>query len=104
MTPAVRRLLRERGFSPADATGTRLGARITREDVTAVVETRRTSKAVPGPAPAAVSVASARRRPGRCSSARPSLGPRRPGSAIVSPPGADEVLVPMCQMRRGVAP
>ncbi len=44
MTPAVRRLLREHGLSPAQVPGTGGGGRITREDVLAVVEAARTGR------------------------------------------------------------
>ncbi len=52
MTPAVRRLLREHGLAPEQIRGTGGGGRITREDVSAVVEAIRTG-AAPGPRPRA---------------------------------------------------
>ena len=96
MTPAVRRLLREHDLSPAQITGTGGGGRITREDVLAVVESIRTGAPAPAPAgaptsrePVAIPVAPAAKAPA--------------GTPIVFPEGADEVLLPMTQMRKGIA-
>jgi len=95
MTPAVRRLLREHDLSPARIAGTGGGGRITREDVLAVVEAMRTGTPAPSAAPAsarepvAIPVAPAAKAPA--------------GSPLVFPEGADEVLVPMTQMRKGIA-
>ena len=96
MTPAVRRLLRENDLSAAQVKGTGGGGRITRDDVLAVVEAMRTGKSATGatsPAPSrepvAIPVAPAAKAPA--------------GGAIVFPDGADEVLLPMTQMRRGIA-
>jgi 2-oxoisovalerate dehydrogenase E2 component (dihydrolipoyl transacylase) len=99
MTPAVRRLLREHGLEPAHIVGTGGGGRITRDDVLAFVEAQRTgtglartgtpspslSTTTPGAAPTPARVAA------------PSVTP------VVFPPGADEVLVPLTQMRKGIA-
>jgi 2-oxoisovalerate dehydrogenase E2 component (dihydrolipoyl transacylase) len=92
MTPAVRRLLREHGLSPEQIQGTGGGGRITRDDVLAVVEQIRTGSApaVPVMAPtSAPSAAPAAKAPA--------------GGAIAFPDGADEVLLPMTQMRKGIA-
>jgi 2-oxoisovalerate dehydrogenase E2 component (dihydrolipoyl transacylase) len=100
MTPAVRRLLREHDLSPAQIPGTGGGGRITREDVLKVVEAMRTGAlgpvvaeipaATPGPkTPVAIPVTPAATLPAP--------------AAIAFPDGADEVLVPMTQMRRGIA-
>ncbi len=102
MTPAVRRLLREHGLEAAQVPGTGGGGRVTREDVLALVEAMRTGSAVPpamssaapvavGPAPAASSQAPAGRPSGSTA------------KGIAFPPGADEVLLPMTQMRKGIA-
>ena len=131
MTPAVRRLLREHGLTAAQIVGTGGGGRITREDVTNYVETQRTGQPVGGqsvggatesqgavaataapappaagpgsaPAPAAPSVAA----PRTSAPAPATSGARRaaPGGTIVEfPAGADEVLVPITQMRKGIA-
>lgn len=101
MTPAVRRLLREHGLSPDQIVGTGGGGRITRDDVLAVVETIRTGGAAPVPvmAEAAASTAAPTTAP-------PTRGPApapEPGSTIEFPAGADEVLLPMTQMRKGIA-
>jgi 2-oxoisovalerate dehydrogenase E2 component (dihydrolipoyl transacylase) len=98
MTPAVRRLLREHDLSPAQIQGTGGGGRITREDVLRVVEAVRTGAVAPatGPvtppaskAPVAIPVAPA--------------ATLLAGAPIAFPDGADEVLVPMTQMRKGIA-
>ena len=130
MTPAVRRLLREHGLTPAQIVGTGGGGRITREDVTNYVETQRTGQPVGGqavgaaPAPAgAPAVAAAASTNGAAAPSAPpaSAGapaPARPTGApataspaaaakaapsIEFPAGADEVLVPLTQMRKGIA-
>jgi pyruvate/2-oxoglutarate dehydrogenase complex dihydrolipoamide acyltransferase (E2) component len=103
MTPAVRRLLREHGLTAAQIVGTGGGGRITRDDVLAVVEAMRTGGAVPAPAaapsvPAAASQTTAAPAP----PSRPTGAPA-PVSTIAFPEGADEVLLPMTQMRKGIA-
>ena len=101
MTPAVRRLLREHGLQIAMVVGTGGGGRITREDVTDYVESQRTGKpvgrqdAAGGPT---TSTATASITP-----AAPSSAQSTAGTGIVFPAGADEVLVPMTQMRKGIA-
>ncbi len=117
MTPAVRRLLREHDLSPAQIHGTGGGGRITREDVLQVVESIRTGtpapavpaaaaqtgatngSAQPAAAPAATPPAAPAAAPAAATPAP--VGPA--GSSIVFPPGADEVLLPMTQMRKGIA-
>jgi 2-oxoisovalerate dehydrogenase E2 component (dihydrolipoyl transacylase) len=122
MTPAVRRLLREHGLSPAQIVGTGGGARITREDVTNFVESQRTGQPVGGQsaaatdAPAQSPAAAAAPATGAAPTAAPV--PATPTSApapagarsgmpaaatIAFPAGADEVLVPTTQMRKGIA-
>jgi 2-oxoisovalerate dehydrogenase E2 component (dihydrolipoyl transacylase) len=104
MTPAVRRLLREHDLSAAQIHGTGGGGRITREDVLKVVETIRMGGAAPAPAAAPAG-------PGGNGSSGPASAPvpRAPapvapaGAPIEFPDGADEVLLPMTQMRKGIA-
>ncbi|MBI2762697.1 MAG: 2-oxo acid dehydrogenase subunit E2 [Chloroflexi bacterium] len=115
MTPAVRRLLREHGLQSAMVVGTGGGGRITRQDVTDYVESQRTGQpvgkqdatrgtSIPTVAPSPAQV-------GRSSSpvvaaAADASTPARttsPGPGIVFPAGADEVLIPMTQMRKGIA-
>jgi pyruvate/2-oxoglutarate dehydrogenase complex dihydrolipoamide acyltransferase (E2) component len=124
MTPAVRRLLREHGLTAAMIVGTGGGSRITREDVTDFVESQRTGQPVgkqnaggpaTAPAPAGVATPQAAVGPGKAEApAPPASGPasaaaRAPapgtkaGPSIAFPEGADEVLVPMTQMRKGIA-
>jgi pyruvate/2-oxoglutarate dehydrogenase complex dihydrolipoamide acyltransferase (E2) component len=91
MTPAVRRLLREHGLEATQLVGTGGGGRITREDVLARVEAIRTGD----PAAAPTSAAPAARSAAATSS--------RTGEQIAFPAGSDEVLVPMSQMRKGIA-
>jgi 2-oxoisovalerate dehydrogenase E2 component (dihydrolipoyl transacylase) len=94
MTPAVRRLLREHGLSPEQIVGTGGGGRITRDDVRAVVEVIRTGGSAPVPVMAAASAPAA---PAVRAPATPSA------PTIPFPDGADEVLLPMTQMRKGIA-
>jgi 2-oxoisovalerate dehydrogenase E2 component (dihydrolipoyl transacylase) len=101
MTPAVRRLLREHGLSAAQIVGTGGGGRITREDVTNYVESQRTGQPVGGQS---AQVAPARSVAPAPSAAVPAHGRAAPvGPTIEFPAGADEVLVPMTQMRKGIA-
>jgi 2-oxoisovalerate dehydrogenase E2 component (dihydrolipoyl transacylase) len=114
MTPAVRRLLREHGLEPALIVGTGGGGRITREDVLDYVEAQRTGEAVNAQRPAAAAAPGIAAAPGVSAvpagpASAPSLTASRPSPAIVKgpaisfPEGADEVLVPMTQMRKGIA-
>jgi 2-oxoisovalerate dehydrogenase E2 component (dihydrolipoyl transacylase) len=93
MTPAVRRLLREHGLAPEQIRGTGGGGRITREDVIATVEAIRTGSVPAVPAPASPAAASA----------PPPWASASPGAPIVFPPGIDEMLVPLTQMRKAIA-
>jgi len=92
MTPAVRKLLRDNGLSAVQIVGTGHDGRITRDDVMTYVDTHRngggaasreTAAQAPAPsAPSAQSVAA---------------------SPVVWAPGQDEELIPLNQMRRGIA-
>jgi 2-oxoisovalerate dehydrogenase E2 component (dihydrolipoyl transacylase) len=105
MTPAVRRLLREHGLTAAQVVGTGGGGRITRDDVLAVVESIRTG----GAAPVAVMAAPTGPSAGSATAAAPLPSVSRAaaapaaGTPVVFPDGADEVLLPMTQMRKGIA-
>jgi len=111
MTPAVRRLLREHGLSAAQVPGTGGGGRITRDDVLAVVEAIRTGgtgtapSAAAAPAPSAGAAPAAPAAPAAIGAPGPVAGsaPAAAGPVVVFPPGADEVLVPMTKMRKGIA-
>ncbi|HXI80672.1 MAG TPA: dihydrolipoamide acetyltransferase family protein [Verrucomicrobiae bacterium] len=133
MTPAVRRLLREHGLTAAQIVGTGGGGRITREDVTNYVESQRTGQPVGGqavagsgaasPAPAAAAASSngsaaAPSAPAPSAAApiaptpsaptpvAPSVAPAAAATSapgVSFPAGTDEVLVPMTQMRKGIA-
>ncbi len=115
MTPAVRRLLREHALSPEQIVGTGGGGRITRDDVLAVVESIRTGGTAPVPvmgqgtegqatqAPAAPPSQPAE-APAATPAAKPAARAGLPTAATIDfPDGADEVLVPMTQMRKGIA-
>jgi len=117
MTPAVRRLLREHGLTAAMIAGTGGGGRITREDVTDYVESQRTGQPV-GPQNAAAAPAGAAAptatQPAPAGASAPATAPAAPAAKgpapatqaspeIAFPEGADEVLVPMTQMRKGIA-
>jgi len=118
MTPAVRRLLREHGLTATQIVGTGGGGRITREDVTNFVESQRTGQPVggqsaaagagpatatpaPAVAPAPASANGAAAPPAAPAPAARSGAPT--GATITFPAGADEVLVPPTQMRKGIA-
>jgi len=122
MTPAVRRLLREHGLTAAQIVGTGGGGRITRDDVTNYVESQRTGQPVGGQSVAAASAPSQpAEAPAAAPAATPSAAPATPaaapaatspaparvaasgGTSITFPDGADEFLVPMTQMRKGIA-
>jgi 2-oxoisovalerate dehydrogenase E2 component (dihydrolipoyl transacylase) len=105
MTPAVRRLLREHGLSAAQVPGTGGGGRITRDDVLAVVEAIRTGGTGTAPSAAAAPAPSAGAAPAAIGAPGPVAGsaPAAAGPVVVFPPGADEVLVPMTKMRKGIA-
>jgi len=121
MTPAVRRLLREHGLNAAMLAGTGGGGRITRDDVTDYVESQRTGKAVgrqdaasaPSTAAPAASAGPATTAPAPATPAAPAAsagaGAAAParggvtGQRVEFPDGADEVLVPTTQMRKGIA-
>jgi 2-oxoisovalerate dehydrogenase E2 component (dihydrolipoyl transacylase) len=107
MTPAVRRLLREHGLTAAQIVGTGGGGRITREDVIDHVESVRTGQPVGAQggaqAPAESAAAPTPPQPGGtpAPAAARASGPASP--TIAFPAGADEMLVPMTQMRKGIA-
>jgi 2-oxoisovalerate dehydrogenase E2 component (dihydrolipoyl transacylase) len=109
MTPAVRRLLREHALNPEQIVGTGGGGRITRDDVLAVVESIRTGGAPPVPISSQAAPATAPEAERAAPSATPATptGAPRPGlptaATIEFPEGTDEVLVPMTQMRKGIA-
>ncbi len=98
MTPAVRRLLREHGLTAAQIVGTGGGGRITREDVIDHVESVRTGQPV-----GAQGAPSAAPPPTTPVTGSPRAATPSPSSSIEFPPGADEVLVPMTQMRKGIS-
>jgi 2-oxoisovalerate dehydrogenase E2 component (dihydrolipoyl transacylase) len=113
MTPAVRRLLREHALRPDQIVGTGSGGRITRDDVLAVAESIRTGGTPPVPvmaqgngatqgATAAPPAAAGQSAPAPAAPAAPPA--RMPaGAPIEFPEGVDEVLLPMTQMRKGIA-
>ena len=96
MTPAVRRLLREHGLSPDQIVGTGGGGRITRDDVQAMVEAIGAGAAAPVAVMASPASLTAAAAPPRA--APPAAVP-----SVQFPDGADEVLLPMTLMRKGIA-
>ena len=114
MTPAVRRLMREHGLTAAMIVGTGGGSRITRDDVSNYVETQRTNTPVGGqvvggaaaapsaPAAPAATPAASTAPAAAPRAATPAAGPASSNS-ITFPDGADEVLLRMTQMRKGIA-
>ena len=96
MTPAVRRILREHDLSAAQIIGTGAGGRLTRDDVLKVVEGIRT-----GEAPVAAPTASPLAPPVRAGSTAATAASAP--ATIEFPAGADEVLIPMTRMRKGIA-
>jgi pyruvate/2-oxoglutarate dehydrogenase complex dihydrolipoamide acyltransferase (E2) component len=102
MTPAVRRLLREHGLEASQLVGTGGGGRITREDVLARVEAIRTGEA-PAPSSHDGAPAAAPSVPAPSAAAAPAAPSSGAGGQIAFPAGSDEVLVPMSQMRKGIA-
>jgi pyruvate/2-oxoglutarate dehydrogenase complex dihydrolipoamide acyltransferase (E2) component len=116
MTPAVRRLLREHGLTAAMIVGTGGGGRITREDVSDFVESQRTGQPVGKQnaaasageaAPAGAAATPVAPTPAAAAPTAPASRGAAPatkaGPSIAFPEGADEVLVPMTQMRKGIA-
>ena len=115
MTPAVRRLLREHALQPNQIIGTGGGGRITRDDVLAVVESIRTggTPAVPvmaggnGSGSTTQAPAGQPAQPGQAPAGQSAtvVPPARmpAGAPVEFPEGADEVLLPMTQMRKGIA-
>jgi pyruvate/2-oxoglutarate dehydrogenase complex dihydrolipoamide acyltransferase (E2) component len=117
MTPAVRMLMREHGLRPEQLLGTGHGGRITREDVMRFVAMAASSGGATAYGAAAGAGAAAAAQPAVAPYAPPAPGSapaQAPGSAPSAPstpkapavvwePGVDEVLVPLNQMRRGIA-
>ncbi|HLW44570.1 MAG TPA: dihydrolipoamide acetyltransferase family protein [Acidimicrobiales bacterium] len=122
LSPVVRRLLEENAISPAEVTGTGLGGRITREDVLALLDTRRGPGA---PAPAAAQpppAAAAQPAPAAAEAPAPQApppaaapAPAAQAAAVVSAPPqmqpaatavfrpATDRVIPFSNMRRRTA-
>ena len=114
MTPAVRKLLRDNGVSAVQIVGTGHEGRITRDDVMTFVERHRGAGSATGQetaTPAAQAASSL--PPGSAPSAgllQSTLAPATSASSTPSAPspiawpeGKDEELMPLNQMRRGIA-
>jgi pyruvate/2-oxoglutarate dehydrogenase complex dihydrolipoamide acyltransferase (E2) component len=89
-SPIARRLARDAGIDLADLTGTGPGGRIRKADVEGL-----TARRVEGSVPMSATVAAP------APTTRPAATSAGPG--LTFPEGADEVLVPMTQMRKGIA-
>jgi len=109
LSPVVRRLLSDNAIDPAEVNGTGIGGRITREDVLAVIDARRSAppaaaaspppapQAAPTPAPQPQTVAAA-----PTSVAAPAATPAaQPSSAVMRPSG--DRVVPFSNIRRRTA-
>jgi 2-oxoisovalerate dehydrogenase E2 component (dihydrolipoyl transacylase) len=129
MSPAVRRLLREHDLQPAQIAGTGAGGRITREDVLGFIEARRSGgadaaqQAAAQQAPAQQPAEQASGTGGQPAAPQASGTGGQPaatagggtggqaaataaagtGAAVEFPDGADELLIPPTQMRKGIA-
>ncbi len=95
-------------MSAEQIVGTGGGGRITRDDVLAVVETIRTGGSAPAPAPKAAAAPAQAGSSGATPAGTPAPAAAQrsamPTAATVDfPEGADEVLLPMTQMRKGIA-
>ena len=101
MTPAVRRLLREHELVARPGRGHRRRRPDHPRGRARVVEAIRTGSAGPGRGRPRRQRQPPPHRPPRLPAPRPR--PRRPAPPIVFPDGADEVLVPMTRMRKGIA-
>jgi pyruvate dehydrogenase E2 component (dihydrolipoamide acetyltransferase) len=107
MTPIVRRMLREHGLTAAQVVGTGHGGRITREDVLAAVEKASGRGAATAAGQAAVAPTARPAAVLTVPSHAPGLAPSVPSAPPAEAPaweaGQDEVLIPLNQMRRGIA-
>lgn len=121
MTPAVRMLMREYGLLPEQIPGTGHGGRITRDDVMRFVQKAAISGGVTargasaGAQPAVAPSVPPAQAPALAQPSGPAPSVPSPSSssastaqsAVPTPavwePGQDEVLVPLNQMRRGIA-
>ncbi len=119
LSPVVRRLLDENKIAASEVKGTGVGGRITREDVLAVIDTRRSNgapapvAAAPAPAPVAAAPAPAPQAAAPAPAPAPQVAPPpafvAPQAAPAAPvvqsvfPSADDSLVPFNNMRRRTA-
>jgi 2-oxoisovalerate dehydrogenase E2 component (dihydrolipoyl transacylase) len=107
VTPAVRRLAREHEIDLAQVPGTGHAGRVTREDVLAYIERRRTgapeviTPQASGAATAPTSSDSG--APGATPSATPVAPPTAPPMAPAPAPAVADSLKPMTQMRKAIA-
>jgi pyruvate/2-oxoglutarate dehydrogenase complex dihydrolipoamide acyltransferase (E2) component len=102
MTPAVRKLLRDNGVSAVQIVGTGHDGRITRDDVMTYVERHPAGQAAASPAAGSAPWAGL---PPAAQAPAPSAPSAQPAatSSVVWAPGQDEELIPLNQMRRGIA-
>jgi 2-oxoisovalerate dehydrogenase E2 component (dihydrolipoyl transacylase) len=102
MTPAVRKLLRDNGVSAIQIVGTGHDGRITRDDVMTYVERHPAGQAAASPAVGSAPWAGL---PPSAQAPAPSAPSAQSAAAspVVWAPGQDEELIPLNQMRRGIA-
>jgi len=104
-SPVARRLARDAGVDLADLTGTGPGGRIRKRDVEGLIARRiEPVPALGAPVPAPAQPALAPTSTPKSVVAIPVVPAVAPaGTPIEFPEGADEVLLPMTQMRKGIA-
>jgi pyruvate dehydrogenase E2 component (dihydrolipoamide acetyltransferase) len=108
LSPVVRRLIAENHLDPAAITGSGAGGRITRDDVLALIDNKRSTPAPAGDAPPAPATTApppappaAPAPPGATAPAPATSAPgRRPTAPVVQRSGAAEDVIPFSKIRR----
>ena len=105
LSPAVRRLVRERGLDPANIVGTGPGGRLTKGDVVLYLESAAPVAAKPGTVPTVAAragdkTAAAEAAPEQTTAATPATAPSPAGSAAAEP---EQMRKPMSRIRLKIA-